>query len=149
MKIKIITITLLSGMLFSCGGPEDIIETNEDETSETEAVVEDDGKGVGPITNIELGDIDDAMAAEGEEIFKANCTACHKISKRSVGPALGDVTTRRSPEWIMNMILNPEEMVANDPEAKALLAEYLSPMANQSLTEAEARSILEYLRTKN
>jgi len=28
------------------------------------------------------------------------------------------------------------------------LAEYLSPMANQSLTESEARAILEYFRTK-
>ena len=29
-----------------------------------------------------------------------------------------------------------------------LLAEYLAPMANQNLTEIEARQILEYLRTK-
>ncbi len=48
----------------------------------------------------------------------------------------------------MNMILNPEEMVQKDPDAKALLIEYNgSPMANQSLTEEEARNILEYFRT--
>ncbi len=47
----------------------------------------------------------------------------------------------------MNMILNPEQMVAEDPIAKDLLKEYLSPMANQSLTEDEARKILEYFRT--
>jgi cytochrome c len=58
------------------------------------------------------------------------------------------VTDRRTPEWIMNMILNPEVMVAENPIAKKLLAEYLSPMANQSLTESEARAILEYFRTK-
>ena len=46
------------------------------------------------------------------------------------------------------MILNPEEMVAKNPEAKKLLAEYLAPMANQNLTEKEARLILEYFRTK-
>ena len=60
---------------------------------------------------------------------------------------LAGVTQRRSPEWIMNMILNPEEMVANDPIAKELLVEYNSPMANQSLTEEEARGILEFFRT--
>ena len=32
--------------------------------------------------------------------------------------------------------------------AKDLLAEYLAPMANQNLTETEARQILEYFRTK-
>ena len=46
----------------------------------------------------------------------------------------------------MNMILNPEEMVQRHPEAKAMLAEYIAPMANQSLTQEEARAILEYIR---
>ncbi len=39
-------------------------------------------------------------------------------------------------------------MVVENEEAKKLLAEYLSPMANQSLKEEEARAILEYLRTE-
>jgi hypothetical protein len=39
-------------------------------------------------------------------------------------------------------------MVAENPIAKKLLAEYVAPMANQNLTEAEARLILEYFRTK-
>ena len=69
------------------------------------------------------------------------------MSKRFVGPGLAGVTERRTPEWIMNMILNPEEMVEKNPIAKQLLAEYLSPMANQNLTEKEARLILEYFRT--
>ena len=88
------------------------------------------------------------MVAEGEIVFKAKCSACHKITKRFVGPGLAGVTERRTPEWIMNMILNPELMVAENQIAKDLLAEYLAPMANQNLTEIEARQILEYLRTK-
>jgi mono/diheme cytochrome c family protein len=105
-------------------------------------------KGVGPITSVTLGEIDQKMADEGKAIFTLKCTACHKISKRLVGPALAGVTERRTPEWIMNQILNPEEMVLKDPIAKKLLAEYIAPMANQGLTEAEARKILEYFRTK-
>jgi hypothetical protein len=55
---------------------------------------------------------------------------------------------RRTPEWIMNMILNPEEMIKNDPIAKQLLIDFnLAPMANQHLTQDEARKILEYFRT--
>ncbi|MFM1875241.1 MAG: hypothetical protein RL266_978 [Bacteroidota bacterium] len=105
-------------------------------------------KGVGPITSIDLPEtIDEALAATGMTTFEAKCTACHKIGKRFVGPDLTGIVDRREPEWIMNMILDPERMVKENEAAKALLAEYMSPMANQSLTEDEARSILEYFRT--
>ena len=86
-------------------------------------------KGIGPITSLTIGEIDEAMVAEGETIFKAKCTACHKITKKFVGPALKGVTQRRSPEWIMNMALNPEGMVADDPIAKKLLVEYNDDVA--------------------
>ena len=88
------------------------------------------------------------MVTAGAETFKTKCTACHRIGKKFIGPPPNGVLKRRSPEWIMNMILNPEGMVKNDPDAKALLIEFNgSPMANQSLTEEEARNILEYFRT--
>ena len=47
----------------------------------------------------------------------------------------------------MNMILNPEQMIKEDPIAKAQLEEYGSIMLNQHLTEQQAREVLEYLRT--
>ena len=48
----------------------------------------------------------------------------------------------------MNMILNPDVMVQEDPIAKKLLMENNgSPMANQNLTNEEARAVLEYFRT--
>lgn len=152
MKIKNLTlIAAISFAIVSCGGSTEEVETTNNESNEV-AVVEVspmDNKGVGPITSIELGDIDEALAEKGKEVYKTNCTACHKIAKRLVGPALQGITERRSPEWIMNMIINPERMVAEDPIAKALLEEYLAPMANQSMTEEDARAILEFLRTKN
>ena len=105
-------------------------------------------KGVGPITSVEITDIDDLLAEQGKDLYKTNCTACHKLSKRSVGPALKGVTTRRSPEWIMNMIMNPDEMLEKDTIAIELLAEYMAPMTNQNIVETDARAILEFLRTK-
>ncbi|MEM0517178.1 MULTISPECIES: c-type cytochrome [Aequorivita] len=106
-------------------------------------------KGVGPIKNVEIAaTIDDAMASKGSEIFKSKCMACHKPDKKFIGPAPTGILERRTPEWIMNMILNPEEMTQKDPLAKALLVEFNgSPMANQHLTEEEARQVLEYFRT--
>ena len=106
-------------------------------------------KGIGPVKNVTLApDIDQAMVTQGQEIYQSKCTACHKPDKRFIGPAPTGILERRSPEWIMNMILNPTEMTKNDPIAKQLLIEFNgSPMANQGLTQEEARKVLEYFRT--
>jgi len=153
MKLKFLSILTLGVLMSSCGGDkakQDIASPVKEEVK-TEPIMIDPmkDKGVGKIKSLTLGDIDDAMVAEGEAVFKLKCTACHKISKRFVGPGLKGVTERRTPEWIMNMMLDPELMVQENATAKQLLAEYSAPMANQSLTEEEARAILEYLRTKN
>tara|TARA_R110002073_G_scaffold72537_1_gene177419 strand:+ start:415344 stop:415817 length:474 start_codon:yes stop_codon:yes gene_type:complete len=106
-------------------------------------------KGVGPIKSITLdAEINQEMAAKGADIFKKMCTACHKPNKKFIGPAPLGILERRTPEWVMNMILNPEVMLEKDPLAKELLVEFNgSPMANQNLSEEEARSVLEYFRT--
>lgn len=102
-------------------------------------------KGVGPITSIELGALDPALVAKGEKAFSGTCSACHKLDQRYVGPALAGVTKRRTPEWIMNMILNPTGMTQGDETARALLGEYMTQMSVNA-TEQDARAILEYFR---
>lgn len=102
--------------------------------------------GIGPITEVmELPVATDARIEEGKEIFKTKCSACHKTTERYIGPDLGLTLNDRSPTYVMNMILNPDGMVKKHPEAKALLAEYLSPMPNQNLTEDQALAIVQYL----
>ena len=163
MKIKFLSIVAIAALMTSCSGDKPKTEVKEkapvkkevkqeapakQETASTVSFMDD--KGVGPVTSIELGDLDTALAGKGKAAYKSNgCTACHKISKRFVGPALKGVTQRRSPEWIMNMIMDPEGMVANNEAAKQLLIEYNAPMANQNVSEEDARAILEYFRTKN
>ena len=166
MNFKFLTlITVIALFLTSCGDSKKNDKPSEATTKEevkTEPIKEAstsekidltaptlDNKGIGPIKSLTLDAIDEAMVAKGKEIYKINCTACHKIKKRYIGPALKGVTERRSPEWIMNMILNADEMLKNDPVAKALIAEYNAPMAQQQISEEEARAILEYFRTKN
>ena len=154
MKLKIILVLVWTVFMCSCGGEKGSKETLEKQATPAEqpATSTDpmQNKGIGPISSVTLGEIDATLATEGEAAFKAKCTACHKISKKFVGPALQGVTQRRSPEWIMNMILNPEEMIQKDPIAQQLIIEFNgAPMANQNLTEEEARAILEYFRTKN
>ncbi len=107
----------------------------------------DRSDGVGPASTVSMGSLNQAWVTEGEALFKAKCSSCHKPTKKYVGPAPKGIISRRNPTWIMNMILDPEKMVKEDPVAKELLTRYLAPMANQSLTEDEARKILEYFRT--
>jgi cytochrome c551/c552 len=109
-----------------------------------------DGKGIGPVTSVEVpATVDAAMAAEGKKLFDAKCSACHKIEAKYVGPALQDVTKRRKPEWIMNMILNPSGMTAQDPTAKELFSKFLIQMADQHLDQKQARTVLEFFRSND
>jgi len=160
--IRLLSVIFIASLI-SCGGGEEKKEKTQVKIggakTETEKpatpsasngiVIDMNNKGLGPIKNLDLPDtIDQAMAATGAELYKLKCTACHKPDKKFIGPAPTGVLERRSPEWIMNMILDPEGMVKNDPIAKQLLIEYNgSPMANQNLTEVEARAVLEYFRT--
>ncbi|HEX6308328.1 MAG TPA: cytochrome c [Longimicrobiales bacterium] len=103
--------------------------------------------GIGPVKEpVQLGELDEDLAEAGEQVFNLKCMACHRLEDRYIGPPLGTVLDRRTPTYVMNMMLNPTGMTERHPEAKALLAEYLAPMPNQDLTVEEARSVLEYLR---
>jgi mono/diheme cytochrome c family protein len=99
------------------------------------------------VKNVELGaSIDAAMAKNGTQIFDVTCTGCHKYDEKYVGPALGDVTKRRTPEYIMNMILDTETMIEKDDTVKCMLQTYLMKMPNMQVDEKDARSVLEHLR---
>lgn len=160
--IKLSLLVIFSLTIVSCGGDDkkekkEKVKVGKTKTTKSkkankekkETTYDLSNKGIGPVKSITLSaDIDQAMAVKGGEVFKSKCTACHKIGKKFIGPAPNGIFERRSPEWIMNMILNPDEMVKKDPDAKALLMEYNgSPMANQNLTEEEARNVLEYFIT--
>ncbi len=107
-----------------------------------------ENKGIGPITAIVLDKIDDALVKEGEVIHETMCATCHRRDKKFIGPPFKDILERRTPEWVMNMTLNPIEMIQKDPLAKALFNEYEGTlMANQNLSKDQARAVLEFMRS--
>jgi hypothetical protein len=106
-----------------------------------------ESKGVGPITSLKISkEIDGKLAEQGKQLFETKCAACHKWEERYVGPALKGITIRRTPEWIMNMILNPQEMTQKDPVAKELFEEHLIQMTFQNVSETDARMMVEHFR---
>lgn len=87
-------------------------------------------------------------AKAGEAVFATKgCKACHNLTDvKLVGPGLKGVGGRRSVPWMARMILKPEIMVKEDPEAKKLLAAMMTPMANQNVAaETELPALLAFL----
>jgi len=159
---KVFLLALTISLAVACGkkegSNEDFSKSVEEPTvSEGEPVVEgeaadagtyDATKGEGKFDKVELGAaLDQKMASEGAKIAEVKCTSCHKLSdEKLVGPGWKDVTKRRTPEWIMNFITNPDSMIDKDPELKKQLEICMVRMPNQSLTDNDARNVLEYMR---
>lgn len=157
---KILFVLALGGFMIGCGGKEkkeekkEGFEMNRKKTESKAAEAQEgvpvdlDNKGIGPIKSVKFEDaVNEDLAAKGEQTFNTICIACHAVNQRMIGPAMAGVYERRSPEWVMNMILNPDGMLKEDPIAKALLKEYNNAiMLNQNLSEEDARAVAEYLR---
>ncbi|MEM9648871.1 MAG: cytochrome c, partial [Bacteroidota bacterium] len=122
----------LAAFVVGCGGKKeekkDGFEVSRSKTEDKKAdagggvPIDLDNQGVGPIKDLEFpADIDTETADRGEAKFNSICVACHMVDQRMIGPAMKGVYERRSPAWVMNMILNPDGMLREDPIAKALL----------------------------
>ncbi len=167
--IKILSVVFILGIV-SCGGsgdegstettaPKDKTEQKADKPQEKQAVdqsyvlpserVDLVNKGVGPVKNVELDEkIDRKMAVKGKEIYDVKCVACHNVDHKVIGPPQKGIMDKRTPEWVMNMIMNPTEMLEKDPIAKPMLEEFNgTPMLDQNITREEARALVEYFRT--
>ncbi len=143
------------GLLFSaCGGDTTADSDSATETEEPQSMIEDEPEaspfGVGPVQEeiVLPEEIDQDLVAKGKELYGQKCVACHNPERDLIGPSQKGVFERRNPTWVMNMILNPEEMVKKDPVAKKLFEKYNKVMmTNMNLTQDEARAIMEYIRT--
>jgi cytochrome c551/c552 len=148
---KILTIFTLVFILNSCSQTGDN-QGNQNSSSETQSMIdqakEASPDGVGKFKNVELPvALDITMADAGQIIYDVKCAACHKLNEEKlVGPGWKGVTTRRRPAWIMNFATNTEEMLDKDPAAQAQLEICLVRMPNQSLTDDDARNVLEFMR---
>jgi cytochrome c551/c552 len=107
---------------------------------------QDEEIGIGPVKEVSLAAIDKNLVDKGKTVFDTKCASCHKFDTKLVGPPLKDVTKRRKPEWIMNMILNPQQMTQENQAAKELFTTYLVQMTFQDVSHDDARALLEYFR---
>jgi cytochrome c len=135
--VKAAAITAIGSILIlaACGGESDGLSDFERE------------HGVGPVTEtIELSELDMEKAHRGEQIFNTQCVACHQLDATITGPRLRNTFNNRTPEFILNYILNPEGMKEKHPVAQELAREYRGNMVSVGTTEQEALELLEFMR---
>jgi len=89
----------------------------------------------------------ESNAQDGAKLFKANCTACHQLGARLVGPDLLGVSEKRTEEWLIKFIQSSQGLIASgDADAKAIFEEFYSiAMPDQAFSTGEIKSILAYI----
>jgi cytochrome c len=142
-----ISLLLLLFVFPGCGGDSNSDKQTADKSNTSGLPDWEYKNGFGPIKKkLYLLPVDKTMADEGLKIFESKCAACHKLDERYVGPAQRNVLQRISPEFLMNMVLNPEENLEKHPHTKEMLALYMQKMTNQNINLEDARKLLEYFR---
>src|SRR5690606_25701210 len=105
---KFFLLFLAIGTFISCGGDSDKKEkdddvqigdySNETPKASTPAkssadMVDFSNKGIGPVKSVNItDDIDQALAVKGKTNFENLCSACHKMDKKFIGPAMAGIT---------------------------------------------------------
>jgi mono/diheme cytochrome c family protein len=94
---------------------------------------------------------DPAVISAGEALFKQNCTVCHAVNDRVVGPALRDIHVRRPLPWIISFVQNSQKVIqSGDDYAVKLYNEYnKTQMTSFDFSNEEITSIVAYLKAES
>jgi len=105
-------------------------------------------KGIGPVKDVELGPLNKKMADDGKVFYLSKCVVCHDLDQKKIGPPIRNITTIRTPEYIMNLLVNTVQMQKEDAFVKDLIKKYNNlPMTSPGLNQTQARDVVEYLRS--
>jgi mono/diheme cytochrome c family protein len=99
---------------------------------------------------ISLISINVSFAQDGEAIFKANCTSCHAINERVIGPPLKGITAKRPEEWLLKWVKNSQAVIkSGDEYAVKLFNDYNhTVMTSFNLKDEEIKSIFAYIKAE-
>ena len=87
----------------------------------------------------------------GESLYKANCTSCHAIDRKVIGPALKDVIEAEDEAWMIKWIKNSQSLVkAGDPAAVKIFNEYNQSIMSSfpQFSDDDAKSIIAYVKAE-
>lgn len=90
-------------------------------------------------------------AQDGQELFRANCGACHSVGKgKLVGPDLKGTHSKYEKPWLIKWIKSSQELVkAKDPIAVKLFEENGNiPMPDQALSDEQVESVISFIEAE-
>jgi mono/diheme cytochrome c family protein len=89
-----------------------------------------------------------AQAEEGKELFQKQCAGCHSIGGGDgVGPDLKGVAARRSQEWLVALITDPQRLTAQkDPDQLALVKKFGMQMPKLGVSREDALKMVAFLQ---
>jgi cytochrome c2 len=88
----------------------------------------------------------------GKALFLKNCTSCHAVQTRVVGPALRDVFDRHSEAWIIKFVHSSQTMIkSGDTSAVRLFAQYNQTIMpdHPNLGDQDIKNIIAYIRNES
>lgn len=92
-------------------------------------------------------------AQETEQYFQQNCTSCHTIGGGdTIGPDLANVSERAEREWLVEFIVNPEEVIdSGDPYAQKLVeaAGGVIMPPGPAMTPERAHALLDFIERES
>lgn len=85
-------------------------------------------------------------ADKGKALFATNCAMCHVPANgaQRIAPDLAGVTTRRTDEWLSKWLMDTPGMLANDPAAKAMFAQWKVMMPPTGFTPEQVKQMIAY-----
>lgn len=91
-------------------------------------------------------------AEEGEKLFTANCTSCHALNEKVVGPALKGAHTKYKEDWLIQWIKNSQKLVkSGDVDAVKIYKENNESVMTsfENLSDNQIKSVIAYIKSES
>jgi len=92
---------------------------------------------------------DQAIIDAGQTLFRQNCSPCHRVKEKLIGPALEGIYDRRDLSWIVSFVKNSQKVISGgDDYAVNLYDEYnkVEMPAFDFFSDEEIVSIFAYIK---
>ena len=88
----------------------------------------------------------------GKALFQKNCTSCHAVQTRVIGPALRNVFDLHSEAWIIKFVRSSQTVIkSGDTSAVNLFAQYNKTVMpdHPDLSDQDIKNIISYIRNES
>ncbi len=97
--------------------------------------------------------LDDELYQKGQKLFDRHCAPCHSVEldKKSTGPSLSGITTKRDRKWLYEFTQNSQKMIVEkDSIALELWNEWAFSVMPpfQNLSKEELQAIYDYIQAE-